>query len=266
MVKKLEGKSPFGRREVILDTLTQMGFDYHLQQYQHLALKGDNIIVTIGKGRKEILVITHYDAVPGSPGANDNGASIAVVFDLLNRLKKYKPKHKFRFIIFGDEELGCIGSQAYVMKRNLKNIVAVYDMELVGIGDMIGIWPVTKDSERSVALQVLRDTIKKLGYYHEEGGRLPLFFGDYDPFRAEGIRDAFCISVIPKKEKEEIRRFVETPRLWMTFKMMFGAKMPKFFQKYHSAEDKSKYLNESAMKMTSDILYHALIELDSSLS
>jgi len=262
-VKKLEGKNNIKRKQIIIDILSKSGFNYKLEEYNYFSYRGENIIITFGKGSKEILVVTHYDVVKGSPGANDNASTIAVVFDVIKKLKNYKAKNKIKFIIFGDEEKDCIGSKAYVRKHGTKNIIAVYNMELVGMGDMIGIWPVTKDVLKSKALLNLRKTIKKLGYYYEESGKLPLFFGDYKPFRRAGIKDSFCISVIPKKDRKAIREFVETPNYLITLKLMFNLlKIPKMFQLYHSSEDKSKYLNESALRMTSDVLYNAVISMD----
>ena len=262
-VKKLEGKKSTERKHIITSLLNKLRFDFKLEKYNYLGFKGENIIIDIGKGKKDILIVSHYDVVPGSPGANDNASAIAVVFSLLKKLKNYKPRNKLKFIIFNDEELECLGSRSYIKQHGTKNIIAVYNMELVGMGDAIGLWPITKDIKQSAALNCLRKSIKKLGYYHEEIGELPLFYGDYKPFKQAGIKDAFCISIVPKKEKEAIRKFVETPRFLLFLKIGLGlTKIPQFFKLYHNKEDKSKYLNESALQMTSNVLFDALISLD----
>ena len=262
-VKLLEGKDDLERKNTIIDVLNRKGYNHKLEKYNFSGQTKDNIIISLGRGKKEILIVTHYDVVEKSPGANDNASTIAVIFDLLKKLKNYDPINKIKFIIFGDEEKDCIGSRAYIKKHSIKNIIAVYNMELVGYGNMIGIWPVTKDVKKSKALFVLKKTIKKLNYYYEEAGLLPLFFGDYKPFREAGLKDSFCISVVPKEEKEAIRKFVETPRFAIMLKLMFNlVKIPRFFQLYHSSEDKSKYLSENALKMTSDVLYNVIINID----
>ena len=46
---------------------------------RHDDLTGENIIVRFGHGEKKIVVGAHYDAVEGSPGADDNGSGVAVV-------------------------------------------------------------------------------------------------------------------------------------------------------------------------------------------
>jgi len=266
-VKLLEGKSDLQRKNIIIDLLNKKNYKFELEKYSFFSQDKDNIIIPIGNGKKEILVVTHYDVVSGSPGANDNASTIAVIFDILEKLKKnkYKPKNKIKLIIFGDEEKGCIGSRAYVKKHGIKNIIAVYNMELIGRGDAIGIWPVTKDVKKSKSLLNLKKTIEKLGYYYEEAGSIPIFFGDYEPFRDAGLKDSFCITVVPKKEKEAIRKFAEMPKSVAILKLMFKlVKIPRFFQLYHSSEDKSEYLSENALRMTSDALYNAIINIDMS--
>lgn len=262
-VKSLEGKNDSQRKNIIIDLLNKKNYNYKLEKYIFFGQTKDNIIIPLGKGKKEILIVTHYDVVPGSPGANDNASTIAVVFDLLERLKNYKPKNQIKFIIFGDEEKGCIGSKAYVNKHGINNILAVFNMELVGRGDVMGIWPVTKDVKNAGALVALKKAIKKLNYYFEEAGAIPSFFGDYEPFREAGLKDSFCLTVVPKEEKDAVRKISEMSKSALLFKSMFNLfKLPKFFQLYHSSEDKSKYLSEDALKMTSDVLYNTIINID----
>ncbi|MFC1743507.1 M28 family peptidase [Candidatus Riflebacteria bacterium] len=258
-VELLEGKSNRERRNIIIELLEQKGFPYKTEKY---FLNRDNIIITLGEAGKEILIVTHYDAVLFSPGANDNASTIAVIFDVLEKLKVYKPENKLRFIIFGDEEFGCLGSYAYVRKHGVKNILAVYNMELVGMGDMIAVWPITKEVKAGRAVTVLENTITKLGYYFEEAGHLPGFYGDYKPFREYGCSESICITVIPTEQKDQIREFAESSVFLLPFRLFLGIKRPRFFEHYHSRKDQSKYLNESALEMTSEIIYQTVISID----
>jgi len=262
-VKLLEDKNDSERKNIIIDLLNKKNYNYKSEKYSFLGQTKDNIVISLGNGKKEILIVTHYDVVPGSPGANDNASTIAVIFDLLKRLKNYRSKNKIKFIIFGDEEKGCIGSRAYVKKHGINNIIAVFNMELVGKGDVIGIWPVTKDVKNTKALLILRKVIKKLGYYFEEVGAIPAFFGDYEPFREAGLKDSFCLTVVPKEEKDSVRKIAEMSKSTLLLRSMFNMiKLPSFFRLYHSSEDKSEYLSEKAMKMTSEVLFNAIIEID----
>jgi leucyl aminopeptidase len=64
----------------------------------------------------------HYDNILGTgdpftivPGANDNASGVAAALEVARVMKKnnYIPENTIRFIAFGSEELGLIGSNAY---------------------------------------------------------------------------------------------------------------------------------------------------------
>lgn len=269
-VVRLEGKSDEERKNIIINTLKSLHCDFSLEKYK----TGENIIFEIGNGKQEILATTHYDVMTGSPGANDNASSISVILDVYRRLKKVKLNNKIRMIIFDDEEpvydlRGCFGSRQYIKKHGLGNIIAVYNLELCGMGDVVGIWPVTKYNEDSFALSNLRETLKQLNIYSEEASNLPGFYGDHRSFIELGFKHAFCLTAALKEEKELIRKFVESSSIRLMTHYFLGKlfksfqlKVPKLFQYYHTSEDKSKYLSESALKMMSDVLYHSIINLD----
>ncbi len=64
-----------------------------------------------------ILVGAHFDSVPLTQGAHDNGAGSATIMEMARYFAAHPPKRTVRFVWFGSEELGLIGSQAYVEKR-----------------------------------------------------------------------------------------------------------------------------------------------------
>ncbi len=254
-VRMFEGKNDLDRRNTLIGILESKGHNFELEDYKYKGEEGINIIVTKGDGQRDILLTTHYDVVPGSPGANDNASCIAVLLDILEKLKDYKVKNRIRIIFFDDEEINCIGSQAYVAKHGVDNIIGVYNTELVGMGDTVGIWPVTKDVEGSKVLLNLKSVLEDKGYPYGEAGLLPLLFSDHRSFRECGLKDAFCLSMVDGKDMNEIRRFAESP------KSMQG-EIPFMFKLYHSSEDKSKYLSEEALRLMSDVIYTSIIRLD----
>lgn len=263
LVKKIEGKSDRERREIILEEIISLGYKPEIESGSYFGFPTKNIIVAIGKGKKEILVTTHYDLVLGTPGANDNSSCIAVLISLLNKLKKHKPKNKIKFIVFDKEEVGCLGSKVYIKKYGIKNIKALFNLELVGYGDMFGLWPITNINKNTKILGTLRSVIKKEGYKYEELEKLPLFFSDHRTFMEAGLKDVVCITVGPKRDSKKIKQFVSMTMAEFLIKTISkGIKPPKLLQRYHSKDDKSKYLNESAMKMTADVLYKSVIKLD----
>ncbi len=262
-VKKIEGKSDRERREIILGAIKSLNYNPEIESGSFFGFPVKNVLVELGKGKKEILVITHYDVVPGTPGANDNSSCIAVILDLLDRLKNYKAKNKIKIIIFDKEEIGCQGSKAYLEKHGIKNIKGVFNLEIVGYGDMFGLWPVTSINKNSKILNILKSVIKEEGYNYQELAKLPLFFSDHRNFIEAGLKEVICISVGPKKEAEAIKKFVSLSMAEFLIKTIAGGiKPPNLLKRYHTKEDKSKYLNESAMKMTADVLYKSVLKLD----
>ena len=144
IVKSLEGKSDSERKTVILDHLKVLDLVAELQKYS-IPLwgedyHGENIIVKSGK-KYEIGIGSHYDAVPLSPGANDNASAVSVTLDLLKRFKERPLKNiGIRAFFFDDEEEGLVGSKAYIKSQGLNGLIGLYNMEIVGRGDKIAIW------------------------------------------------------------------------------------------------------------------------------
>lgn len=62
----------------------------------------------------EVLILgAHFDAVPASPGADDNGSGVAALLHIARAIKPLHLKRTVRLVFFNLEEVGCIGSFAY---------------------------------------------------------------------------------------------------------------------------------------------------------
>jgi hypothetical protein len=74
-----------------------------------------NVIAdSAGGNPNHVLVVdAHLDAIYGA-GMLDNASGSATILDIAQMMAKVKPRNKLRFIWFGGEELGLLGSQAYV--------------------------------------------------------------------------------------------------------------------------------------------------------
>ncbi len=113
----------------------------------HMSLQQDefvgeshNLIATIEGERPEgeIFVCAHADSVAGSPGAVDNGAGCVEMLGLIGHFAKNPPRRTMHFCFFGSEELGLLGSYAFVErhKAELDKIAVVFNLD-VG-GDIFG--------------------------------------------------------------------------------------------------------------------------------
>lgn len=272
-VRMLEGKSDSERRNMLIEILHSEGHDCYREEYKIFGRKGVNVVLVFGEGNRDILATAHYDCAKNSPGANDNASSVSVLLDLSKRLKSYRPKNRIKIVFFDAEEpVGMrwrLGSTAYIREHGINNLIGVYNLELCGMGDTVGIWPVTKESEGSLALSNLRQTLEEKGYAYREAGKLPFFHSDHTSFRKAGFNGAFSLSVVPHDDMEAIRKFAESYHskagmviMWYLGKLGLRFKIPLMFQHYHSPEDKSDYLSEEALRLMSDVIYYAITNLD----
>lgn len=103
--------------------------------------KWDNIAVKIeGKKHPEQVVLlgAHFDAVPGSPGADDDGSGTAALLELARVLKGREFGRSVRLVWFNGEEVGLIGSRKYAaaarraMQEKRAEIVAMISVEMLG--------------------------------------------------------------------------------------------------------------------------------------
>ncbi|MBN1755250.1 Zn-dependent exopeptidase M28 [bacterium] len=65
---------------------------------------------------QEIVIGAHFDSVATSPGAYDNNAGVVEVIELIKYFVRKPLPRTLKFIFFGSEELGLLGSSFYVSK------------------------------------------------------------------------------------------------------------------------------------------------------
>ncbi len=91
---------------------------------------------------KEIIISAHVDSYNG-PGADDNASGVAVLLELAQYFSKRKKDLtcRLKFIALGSEEVGLLGSKAYVAKHRdeLKNCELVFNIDTVGGSEGISI-------------------------------------------------------------------------------------------------------------------------------
>lgn len=90
--------------------------------------------------RDETLVVgAHYDSVPGSPGANDNGSGVAAMLVIARLMAQCQLARTVRFVAFVNEEppffmTDAMGSLVYARQcraRN-ENIIGMFSLETIG--------------------------------------------------------------------------------------------------------------------------------------
>lgn len=76
----------------------------------------------------------HYDSVPFSNGVYDNGGGTVILMELLRHYIQYPPKRTLRFLWFGSEERGLLGSKYYVSahEKELENMELLINIDMAG--------------------------------------------------------------------------------------------------------------------------------------
>jgi hypothetical protein len=76
-----------------------------------------------------LVVDAHLDAIYGA-GMLDNASGSATILDIAQKMAKVKPLNKLRFIWFGGEELGLLGSEYYVNNLSQSELNRIgYDLD-----------------------------------------------------------------------------------------------------------------------------------------
>lgn len=86
-----------------------------------------------------IVVGAHYDTVPGTPGADDNGSGVAALLELVAELGTLRLERSLRFVFFPNEEPpffpdAGMGSAAYAahLRRAGTDVLVMMSLEMLG--------------------------------------------------------------------------------------------------------------------------------------
>jgi Zn-dependent M28 family amino/carboxypeptidase len=75
-----------------------------------------------------VMAGAHLDSVPAGPGINDNGSGSAALLEVGESMRKVKPQNTVRLAWWAAEEVGLVGSQAYVdgLSQEDKDRIGLY--------------------------------------------------------------------------------------------------------------------------------------------
>ncbi|WP_193198082.1 M28 family peptidase [Nostoc sp. MG11] len=84
-----------------------------------------------------ILIGAHYDAVPGTPGADDNATGVAVLLELARKFAVEPAKYPLRLVAFDMEEYGLLGSADYaaLLRQQKQPLRLMISLEMLGYRD-----------------------------------------------------------------------------------------------------------------------------------
>jgi len=131
--------------EKLLARLTQGEVEATVSVEQ-VNLPSRNVVAELpetGEAPREVVILGgHYDTVPGIAGANDNASGTAVLLALAKELAQRDLDLKLRFVAFGSEELGLLGSRAYLdslSDAGKSDILAMLNFDALATGSQVTI-------------------------------------------------------------------------------------------------------------------------------
>lgn len=115
--------------------LTNIGRVKEFTTYNVIGLLDSN-------SEKEIVISAHWDSYVG-PGANDNASGVGVMLELAGYFSENKNSCStdLRFVAFGAEEQGMLGSKFFIEKyqENRHNCIFNFNIDMVGDSGVTGI-------------------------------------------------------------------------------------------------------------------------------
>jgi len=150
-------------RDYIIGVLERLGLNPQIQKT--MALNQDrspllqvagveNIIAEISgtDSHKGILFVSHYDTVPNSPGANDDGVGVAAMLEMARALASApRLKHGVILLFTDGEEMGLLGARAFLDEHPIaKNVGAVINLEARGAGGPAVMFETGKGNRRLI--------------------------------------------------------------------------------------------------------------------
>ena len=193
-LETLSLKDPDLRREALANVLTAEGIPF-ITQEEDPSFKNPrgvvNYLTDPGTAKPSLLFCAHYDAVPGSYGANDNASSLCVLIALAKELRRLGIMARYAF--FDGEEKDCAGSRLYVSQADRSVIQAVVNLDVCGFGDTLAICG--KGNEKKAPLRPFIHPAL-LGKYN---GQVLRYLPKSDEASFSGSRiPAMSLSVVPR--------------------------------------------------------------------
>ncbi len=163
--------------------------------WDHRKYSSANVVaVKAGASPRLIVVGAHYDSVAKGLGADDNASGVAVLLELAELLAHRPTPYTIFFVAFGAEEVGSLGSRAFVAgmtEQERAGTVAMVNLDSVIAGNFLYVygeegppaaardWVLAWASARSLDLRTIHD----VEFIDSQGHG----FSDYAPFLTAGI-------------------------------------------------------------------------------
>jgi aminopeptidase YwaD len=162
-----------------------------------------NVVALLPGQSEEIMVVgAHHDSVL-TPGAVDDASGVAVVLEIARILSAENLPRTILFTTFGGEELGLLGSTAFMREHAENNIVVTIVFDAIAPGPENGLRVGLRDSQEVATTKWLdayaQELAENLGFYAISGqSSVVRGYSDYASFTRAGIPGTWIYWVNPK--------------------------------------------------------------------
>lgn len=193
-LKDLSQKDPDLRRQALETVLNQENISFIRQEAEPGPKAPRGVVNYLAEPWNEepgLLFCAHYDAVPGSFGANDNAAALCILIALAKTLRAEGVPARFAF--FDGEETGNAGSKLYVNQLDRQTTTGVINLDVCGYGDTIAVYDRGNAKKGSVSAFCSKEILSA------HNGTLVKYLPPSDDVSFSGLRlPAISVASIPR--------------------------------------------------------------------
>lgn len=255
------------RFEALKAMLDERRIAYEVHDYpgseDSAGVPGRNLVITIGDGPKDIVLTAHYDAEKLETGqlvegVVDNGASVVALIRAAESLEGRTNRHRIRVVFFDQEELGLLGSKAWLATQDRARLAAVVNFDVVGYGDTVifggmksDATGVVREAVQSVCARKARDCVRFTSYPPS----------DDRPFADAGV-PVVSIGVQPAADAHQ---------MWLLMHKgpqsgLAEGVVPRVFTLIHTPADNMAAIEPAAVELAWEMAVDVVIALDERLS
>lgn len=262
LLSRLAQKDPTARRLALEAALNEAGLAYELQENdapEDSLEKLRNYLLrpwhtAQGAPSAPYLFCAHYDAVPGSLGANDNAAALCILIALAQALKA--ESYPAGFIFFDGEERKNAGSRYFAAALKPGQYQAVINLDICGYGDTIAIYG--RGYERRPVLR--RFCHREVMARHQAQLVKYLPPGDDRSFKGSKL-PVLSLAVMPRWDIQFLKALAGFGEGLLgrppEFDMIMG-QMEVSSTMHGGYRDKPEWIEEKSMRLLYDFLWNAL--------
>lgn len=253
-IKILEQLSDSHRMVQIGKWLQEMGLPPEIQDFDG----GINMFLRSEKTPR-IGIASHYDTVPGTPGANDNCSAIVVCLEIARRYKEASfSTFGLDLFFFDQEETGLQGSRAFVKEFGTSEYLGLINLEMMGKGSLFAIWPV-EDQAGGIVQTAFEDACVAQGTSFIRVDQVVMNTADHESFRKGGLANAFSITCISPKDLQLAMIVAEKRSQGVSeYELIDLLDEAPIFEQYHRPTDTHHHLSEDSLQLTADTLWKTL--------